>query len=171
MKQRVKWLSLLLTFSIVLGSLSTGIFAVDTGSSLGEVSDLLSTGSTATDAVGAEEYVTDSTEQIHNEVIGAVAEITSLRTANTKHFRLSDGTYTAVSYAEPVHRQDANGAWQDIDNTLTLTRASGVQAYGTSDSRVQFAPTFTAGSSLVTLNRAHSLTSLMARRFSSSLTR
>ena len=48
----------------------------------------------------------------------AVEEVKSLREANVKHFRMSDGTYTAASYDMPVHYNDGDG-WQDIDNTLS----------------------------------------------------
>ena len=49
-----------------------------------------------------------------------VGEVESLRTEEGKHFRLSDGSYLAVSYGTPVHYQDASGRWQEIDNTLTF---------------------------------------------------
>ena len=54
-------------------------------------------------------------------VLGEIAE---LREENVKHFRLDDGTYTAVTYDQPVHYADAAGKWQDIDNTLTYQSAS-----------------------------------------------
>lgn len=44
----------------------------------------------------------------------------SLREENVKHFKLSNGTVKAVSYAQPVHYMDENGKWIDIDNALTL---------------------------------------------------
>ncbi|MBQ8338882.1 MAG: RICIN domain-containing protein, partial [Clostridia bacterium] len=43
----------------------------------------------------------------------------------------------AVSYGEAVHRQDATGTWQEIDNTLTLQNGK----YRTPDGRVQLAAT------------------------------
>ena len=48
----------------------------------------------------------------------AVEEVKSLRQANVKHFKMSDGTYTAASYDAPVHYNDGGG-WKDIDNTLS----------------------------------------------------
>ena len=51
-----------------------------------------------------------------NEVI---SEREELREENVKHFLLSDGTSRAVVYEGPVHYLD-NGAWRDIDNTLSL---------------------------------------------------
>ena len=38
-----------------------------------------------------------------------VGEAEELRTENTKHFRMSDGSFTAVSYGIPVHYQDEDG--------------------------------------------------------------
>ncbi|MDL2287440.1 RICIN domain-containing protein [Eubacteriales bacterium OttesenSCG-928-G02] len=37
-----------------------------------------------------------------------------------KHYICSDGTYTAVTYAEAVHYQDENGKWQETDSTLSF---------------------------------------------------
>ncbi len=49
-----------------------------------------------------------------------IVEVVERREESIKHFRLPDGSYEAVSYAGAVHRKDANGVWQDIDNDLTL---------------------------------------------------
>ena len=57
-------------------------------------------------------------EQLPTTVLG---EVESLRTETEKHFRMSDGSYMAVSYGIPVHYQDEDGAWLDIDNTMSLT--------------------------------------------------
>ena len=62
----------------------------------------------------------EETEAIR-EILGEVEEY---RDADTKHFLNTDGSYTAVKYAQPVHyRTTAEGEWQDIDNTLVLTDA------------------------------------------------
>ena len=47
-----------------------------------------------------------------------IGEAEEKRTEDTKYFELDDGTTIAAVYAMPVHYQDENGAWQDIDNTL-----------------------------------------------------
>ena len=67
-------------------------------------------------------------------------EVTALREESIKHFYVGEGNYTAVSYGEAVHRQDATGTWQEIDNTLTLQNGK----YQTSDGRVKLAATNTA---------------------------
>lgn len=67
-----------------------------------------------------------------------VGEEESLRTETEKHFRLSDGSYIAVSYGMPIHYQNALGEWKDIDNTLSLS--SDQTTYTTTNT--QFATTF-----------------------------
>ncbi len=69
-----------------------------------------------------------------------VGEEEALRTETEKHFRLSDGSYIAVSYGMPVHYLTASGEWADIDNTLTLSADQ--TAYTTTNA--QFATTFAA---------------------------
>ena len=79
-------------------------------------------------------------------------EIVELRTENSKHFDMGDGTYQAVTYSYPVHRKDASGKWQEIDNTLSAQKASTSTMYATDDLRVKFASEFSSSASLVTLN-------------------
>ncbi len=100
----------------------------------------------------AEEYTTKTLEFVSDEIIGNVEEIPSLREENVKHFRLSNGSYEAISFASAVHRKDINGVWQDIDNSLTLKRVNDKQGYYTEDSRVSFASAFKYGSELFSLN-------------------
>lgn len=69
--------------------------------------------------------IADTSE--YEEEAYIVGEDEALRKENEKHFRLSDGTYIAVAYAEPVHYMD-DGEWKDIDNTLTLTEEGYVNA-------------------------------------------
>ena len=100
----------------------------------------------------AKEYTTKTLEFVSDEIIGNVEEIPSFREENVKHFRLSNGSYEAVSFARAVHRKDINGVWQDIDNSLTLKRVNDKQGYYTEDSRVSFASAFKYGSELFSLN-------------------
>ena len=61
-----------------------------------------------------------------------VGEVNEERTETGKRFRLADGSYAAVEYGAPVHFADADGSWQDIDNTLELQnadRAASVRTY------------------------------------------
>lgn len=52
-------------------------------------------------------------------------EINERRTQTEKHFRLANGSDLAISYAYPVHYQDAKGEYQEIDNSLKLYNADG----------------------------------------------
>ena len=48
-----------------------------------------------------------------------IAEITEERDTYTKVFRMSDGSYTAAVYPQPVHFEQ-EGEMKEIDNTLEL---------------------------------------------------
>ena len=50
--------------------------------------------------------------------VSVLGEVEILREEDTKHFRLSDGSFVAVSYGQPVHFQSEDGEWRDIDNSL-----------------------------------------------------
>ncbi len=106
----------------------------------------------ANDISTADEYTTKTIEFVSDEIIGNVEEIPALREENVKHFRLSNGSYEAVSFASAIHRKDKNGVWQDIDNSLTLKSVNDKQGYYTEDSRISFANTFKYGSELFSLN-------------------
>ena len=51
-----------------------------------------------------------------NEKPTIVGEEVTLRGESEKHFRLSDGSFLAVTYDSPVHYLDSMGKWQDINN-------------------------------------------------------
>ena len=135
------WIACLLSVALLVGCFPIHVIALDfekAGNS--ETTDIPSG------------MLSQSQEYTDDTVIGEIAEIVSLRDENTKHFRLSDGTYEAVIYPQPVHRKDKNGVWQDIDNRLTLKDDGVLQKYATADSRIQFADSFKANSELFVLN-------------------
>lgn len=98
--------------------------------------------------LGDAELPAENIEEIPEEKI---VELEALRESNVKHFRLPDGNYEAVSYGQAVHRKDADGVWQDINNDLSLTTVGAKQLYTTADSRVSYAKDFTANGELLTL--------------------
>ncbi len=53
------------------------------------------------------------------EAVTILFEEESKRTENEKHYFCSDGSYIAVSYPRAVHYLDENGAYVDIDNSLS----------------------------------------------------
>lgn len=71
------------------------------------------------------ESTTTDTEIEEATIIG---EIESKRTENTKHFRMSDGTFMAATYPEPVHYM-VDGEWEEIDNTLVEKTVDGTDYY------------------------------------------
>lgn len=66
----------------------------------------------AAETISAEASVNDLTEK---------TEILSKRDAYSKTYRLSDGTYQYVGYAEPIHYKDSTGAYVEINNEITDT--------------------------------------------------
>ena len=93
---------------------------------------------------------TEQDEQITDESVApdALFELTDRREQNVKHFRLSDGSIVAAQYATPIHEQDENGEWQDIDNTL----GESGNEYATSNAKIKFAKKITGNQSLFTLH-------------------
>ena len=68
---------------------------------------------------GVNEEQTEEASFAQGELV-ILEEDISLREENVKHFKLSNGTVKAVSYANAVHYLDREGNWIDIDNSLTL---------------------------------------------------
>ena len=68
---------------------------------------------------GVNEEQIEETSFAQGELV-VLEEDISLREENVKHFKLSNGTVKAVSYANAVHYLDRDGNWIDIDNSLTL---------------------------------------------------
>ena len=73
-----------------------------------------------------------------------VEEDLSKRGEYEKHFLCSDGTYIAVTYAEPVHYLDADGAWADTDVALSLNTASSRYEAQSGGFAVSFASAYSA---------------------------
>ena len=96
--------------------------------------------------------LSDRNEDIDNTeaagIIRDVFEVTDRREETVKHFRLEDGSYTAVQYDVPVHYKDEEGKWQDIDNRL---ESSGSE-YSTGNARIKFAKKITGNETLFTLH-------------------
>ena len=92
-KLTLRSISLILSVAICLVSLPMAAFAIETE---GEISAAQS-----------------------SELLKDIVEIVGLREENVKHFKMEDGTYTAVQYDVPIHYLDEYGVWRDIDNTLT----------------------------------------------------
>ncbi|WP_246070556.1 DNRLRE domain-containing protein [Paenibacillus kobensis] len=57
--------------------------------------------------------------QLNEKNRTVVGENIKKRTSHTKHYLMSDGSYKAVISSNDVHYTDENGAFQDIDTSLT----------------------------------------------------
>ena len=75
-------------------------------------------------SVGTDTYSTDNIyggavdiKNIPNDKI--VGELIGKREEYIKYFRLVDGTILSATYEEPVHIKDSNGAWQELDYSLS----------------------------------------------------
>jgi len=64
----------------------------------------------------------EETETSLDEEPYVLGEDLSKREESAKHFRMSDGSYVAVQYAEPVHYLDSDGTYVEYDNTLSLSQ-------------------------------------------------
>ena len=77
----------------------------------------------------------------------------SLRGEAEKHFRLSDGSFLAVTYSTPVHYMDSTGDWQDIDNRpIMAADADGAASYqfANADKATSFSSGLTDGTIFTT---------------------
>ena len=87
-------------------------------------------------AVGSNSDLTEETEA--TDVLGTeetacvIGEMDELREEAVKHFRMSDGSFLAVQYDGPVHYQDTDGEWQNIDTTqVSVSGSTDGSAYTT----------------------------------------
>jgi hypothetical protein len=59
--------------------------------------------------------------------VNAGVEVPSLRTAVSRTYRRSDGSFRSVISAGPMNFRDASGVWQPIDTRLKSDGAGGLQ--------------------------------------------
>ena len=93
-----------------------------------------------------------------------VGEEDALREESVKHFRLQDGGYMLVEYETAVHNQTADGAWEEIDNTLQKTGQQYVAQAG--DMTRKFAASLDSGFLFETAYQGQSVSMSLARRSS-----
>ena len=99
--------------------------------------------------IAAQDNNVEATEAADPSIpITVVGEEIALRDEAEKHFRLSDGTYLAVTYGTPVHYMDNAGNWQDIDNRPVMTTdMEGAESYqiANADKSTSFSSALTDG--------------------------
>jgi len=89
-----------------------------------------------------------ASSKLSNAVV--VSEDTSKRGEFEKHYLLSDGSFMAVSYPEAVHYLSEGGTWEEVDNRLSLDRATSRIVNGDGDFSVSFADS-PSGNSMASL--------------------
>lgn len=67
-----------------------------------------------------------------------VREATELRTENSKHFVLSDGSMRAEIYSAPIHYKDESGAFVALDTRLVQEDAHGTHRTAAAGARARF---------------------------------
>ena len=80
------------------------------------------------------------------------------REESVKHFRMTDGSFLAVEYGEPVHVLDRDGTYVEIDNSLSLDSKAAFTA-ANSMIPVRFAES-TCGEALVQIGNGDNLFSM-----------
>ena len=71
-----------------------------------------------------------------------------------KHFRNSDGSYTAVTYGDAVHYQKEDGSWEEIDNRLErVTEGNGERRLRNRDGVLDVSFGERPGLEMVTISR------------------
>jgi len=94
----------------------------------------------------------ESTNEVASKI---VREVVELREESVKHFLCEDGSYIAVSYAEPVH-YEKNGEWLEIDNTLVLS-SENTYVPKSSDLAVSIPQSFSGGEQITATNDGHTI--------------
>lgn len=78
-------------------------------------------------------------------------ELVELRTENAKTFDNLDGTYTAEIAQEPIHYQDKQGKWEEIDNSLVETNNGKTVTNKANDFSVEIDKNTTASQQNITI--------------------
>ena len=109
-------ISLLLVLVFVFQLIPVSILATNANE---DVSETEATSEVDSETVRNEHGKIDDSKEAY-----IVGEVKDFRDESVKHFRMSDGTIEAVQYSVPVHYQDLNGEWKNIDNTLLKSGSS-----------------------------------------------
>ena len=112
MKKIKRVLSVLLVIAMLVCMIPQSVLA-EVGGILDEViyETILENDNEAASVDSASDYVND----IYAET--ALGEVVERRTATTKTFRMSDGTYVAADYRKQIHYTDENGLYVLLNST------------------------------------------------------
>ena len=149
-----KLLSLLLVLAMLTQILPAAVFATEEEGAYAEKETAASEAETTAEETAdtLEESAAQAADALADAPVEVLFEEASLREETVKQFRMSDGSYVAVQYDTPVHYQDGDGAWQDIDNTLRPEAANDAQTYSAQngEDQLSFAASLADGSLFAT---------------------
>ena len=103
--KNMRFVAFVLVIVLMVASMPMSLFS-------SEAAPLQESGTAA--ATPVSEFSVIPKEEIEEPTV--LGELTSRREEHVKHFDVGNGMVQAVTYGTAVHRQDAKGAWQDIDN-------------------------------------------------------
>lgn len=135
----IRFIAFVLIIALMFVSTPSPIFAVEV-SSVENTNDVESSSESEFDVIPKEDL----------EETTVKSEIISRREENVKHFDIGHGMSQAVTYGTAVHRKDANGVWQDIDNRLLLDSEKNI--YSTPDGRTKAARSLGSTNPLISLS-------------------
>lgn len=98
------------------------------------------------------------------EDVYVIREDTSKRTANEKHFLMSDGSYTLISYPTNIHFLE-NGTYKEIDNSLI--KQNGKYVNNANILEVELPEKYLQGSAVIVKTGHYSLSFSLKNYFSS----
>ncbi len=78
-------------------------------------------------------------------------ELVELREADTKYYQLENGKKMVARYPQAVHYLDAEGNWQEIDNTLAVSGGM----YASADARIKLAKKTNGSATLLSLHEGN----------------
>ncbi len=133
MKTTSRILSLLLSLVMMFVFIPQGVLA--------EIGEALSSNAEDTQTIVDGSLLESEIEA--ETPIYVLGEDIDKRTATSKTFRMSDGSYIAADYGKTIHFKNENGEWTDYDNTLSSSDADSSDSedfsgYETNSSDIKF---------------------------------
>ena len=133
MKKSTKMLSLILSVLTLLSvfSVANPVLAAEVNAKASESTENI------------DETTVSGNENTEPEEVEIISEIEEERSEYTKYFRMSDGSYVAAQYAQPVHYEE-NGKWKEYDYSVTKDESTENFVIENTDNKMSFPEEFKA---------------------------
>ena len=147
-RMTTRLLAMLLTCALLLSLFPMSVLGADDESEASVPQTVTpSVGASTSADVTLPSFDVTSEEEAAVASVQPIGELLERRGAYEKHIRMSDGSVLAVSYPSPVHWQNEDGVWVDMDNTVTESSGELSNALG----RVKLTKKVTGNRVLLTL--------------------